>query len=164
MSDGDERGTSERPSEPSSDVKVLAPVGGRVVPLADVPDPVFAEEMVGPGAAVEPTGEVVDVVAPVAGRIVKLHPHAFVLMTDDGVGVLVHLGIDTVRLEGRGFSLVAAEGDTVGAGDTVVRWDPATLEEGMSATVPVVLMDRPKGSVSVEPREVAAGEPLFELP
>jgi PTS system glucose-specific IIA component len=164
VSDGDERGTSERPSERSSDVKVLAPVGGRVVALADVPDPVFAEEMVGPGAAVEPTGAVVDVVAPVAGRIVKLHPHAFVLMTDDGVGVLVHLGIDTVRLEGRGFELLASEGDTVAAGDTVVRWDPSTIEDGMSSTVPVVLMDRPKGSVTVEPRAIEAGAPLFDVP
>ncbi len=161
MSDGAERGTSA----PSGQVRqVLAPVGGQVVPLADVPDPVFAEEMVGPGAAIEPTGEVVDVVAPVAGRIVKLHPHAFVVLSDDGVGVLVHLGIDTVRLEGRGFTLLASEGDTVGEGDAVVRWDPSTVEQGMSTTVPVVLMDRPKGSVDVAPHPVAAGEPLFDVP
>lgn len=145
-------------------MKLLSPLGGRVVPLADVPDPVFAEEMVGPGAAIEPTGEVVDVVAPIAGRLVKLHPHAFVLLSDDGVGVLVHLGIDTVRLEGRGFELVAAEGDTVAAGDRVVRWDPSSLEDGMSSTVPVVLMDRPKGSVTVSPGAVEAGQPLFDVP
>jgi len=145
-------------------VNVLAPVGGRVVALADVPDPVFAEEMVGPGAAVEPTGSPVDVVSPVAGKIVKLHPHAFVVLSTDGVGVLVHLGIDTVRLGGRGFELVAAEGDTVEAGATVVRWDPSTVEDGMSTTVPVVLMDRPKGSVSVSPTAVEAGEPLFDVP
>jgi glucose-specific phosphotransferase system IIA component len=143
---------------------VLAPIGGRVVPIGDVPDPVFAEEMVGPGAAIEPTGSPVDVVSPLTGRIVKLHPHAFVVLSDDGVGVLVHLGIDTVRLEGRGFELVADEGDIVSAGDTVVRWDPASVEEGMSTTVPVVLMDRPKGSVSVTPGEVEAGEPLFDVP
>ena len=160
MSDGDERGASDR----SSDVKVLAPVGGRVVPLADVPDPVFAEEMVGPGAAIEPTGSPVDVLSPVAGTIVKLHPHAFVVLSAGGVGVLVHLGIDTVRLEGRGFELVAAEGDTVEAGATVVRWDPATVEDGMSTTVPVVLMDRPRGSVSVSLTSVEAGEPLFDAP
>ena len=144
--------------------RVLAPVGGRVVPLSEVPDAVFAEEMVGPGVAIEPTGSVVDAVAPVSGRILKLHPHAFVVLTEDGVGVLVHLGIDTVRLEGRGFELLAAEGDTVAAGDPVVRWDPSTLEEGMSSTVPVVLMDQPQGSVTADPREVAAGEPLFDAP
>lgn len=144
---------------------VLAPCPGRVVPLSAVPDQVFAEEMVGPGAAIEPTGEVVDVVAPIDGRIVKLHPHAFVLLSDDGVGVLVHLGIDTVRLEGRGFELVAAEGDTVAAGDRVVRWDPSSLEDGMSTTVPVVLMDRPAGSVTAATDGVvAAGDRLYDVP
>jgi PTS system glucose-specific IIA component len=141
--------------------EVLAPVPGRVVPLSAVPDAVFAEEMVGPGVAIEPTGDVVTAVAPVAGRLLKLHPHAYVVLGGDGVGVLVHLGIDTVRLEGRGFELLVAEGDTVAAGDPVVRWDPSALEEGMSTTVPVVLMDRPKGSVTAEPREVATGDPLF---
>jgi PTS system glucose-specific IIA component len=78
--------------------------------------------------------------------------------------VLVHLGIDTVRLEGRGFELVASEGDTVEAGELVVRWDPSTVEDGMSTTVPVVLMDRPKGSVAAPSGAVEAGEPLFDVP
>ena len=137
---------------------------GRVLPLSEVPDAVFAEEMVGPGEAVEPTVEVVTAVSPVAGRLVKLHPHAYVVLTEDGVGVLVHLGIDTVRLEGRGFTLLAAEGDTVAAGDPVVEWDPSTVEDGMSTLVPVVVMDRPKGSVAAPAADlvVAAGDVLFE--
>ena len=113
--------------------RVLAPCPGRVIPVTDVADPVFAAEMVGPGVAIEPTGEVVTVVAPIAGRVLKLHPHAFVVLGDDGVGVLVHLGINTVRLEGRGFELLATEGDTVAAGDPMVRWDPSTADgEDMS--------------------------------
>jgi PTS system glucose-specific IIA component len=144
--------------------QVLAPVPGRVLALAEVPDPVFAGEMVGPGVAVEPTGEVVTAVSPIAGRLVKLHPHAYVVLGDGGVGVLVHLGIDTVRLEGRGFELLVAEGDTVAAGDPVVRWDPATVEDGMSTLVPVVVMDRPAGSVTAPAAGVvvATGDPLFE--
>jgi len=144
--------------------QVLAPVPGRVLALAEVPDPVFAGEMVGPGVAVEPTGEVVTAVSPIAGRLVKLHPHAYVVLGDDGLGVLVHLGIDTVRLEGRGFELLVAEGDTVAAGDPVVRWDPATVEDGMSTLVPVVVMDRPAGSVIAPAADVvvATGDPLFE--
>jgi glucose-specific phosphotransferase system IIA component len=144
--------------------QVLAPVPGRVLTLAEVPDPVFAGEMVGPGVAVEPTGEVVTAVSPIAGRLVKLHPHAYVVLGDGGVGVLVHLGIDTVRLEGRGFELLVAEGDTVAAGDPVVRWDPATVEDGMSTLVPVVVMDRPAGSVTAPAAGVvvATGDPLFE--
>jgi glucose-specific phosphotransferase system IIA component len=144
--------------------QVLAPCAGRVVALADVPDPVFAGEMVGPGVAVDPGEGRQTVVSPVAGTIVKLHPHAFVVLADDGVGVLVHLGIDTVRLEGRGFDLVAEEGASVAAGEPIVRWDPATVDDGMSALVPVVVMDRPAGSVTGPGAgtEVAAGSPLFE--
>ena len=145
---------------------VLAPCAGGVVPVTAVPDPVFSAEMVGPGVAIDPGTDVVTVLAPVGGRLVKLHPHAFVLLTDGGVGVLVHLGIDTVRLEGRGFEVLAAEGDTLAAGDPVVRWDPTTVEEGMSTLVPVVVMDRPAGSVPAPAADlvVAAGDPLFEVP
>lgn len=144
--------------------QVLAPCPGRVIPITEVPDQVFATEMVGPGVAIEPTGEVVTVVAPIAGQVLKLHPHAFVVLGDDGVGVLVHLGINTVRLEGRGFELLATEGDRVAAGDPMVRWDPSTADgEDMSTLVPVVAMDRPKGSVAAPAGRlvVATGDPLF---
>ncbi len=128
---------------------VLAPCAGRVVALTDVPDEVFASEMVGPGVAIEPAGGRTTVVSPVAGRVVKIHPHAFVVLADGGAGVLVHLGIDTNRLEGDGFEVLAAQGDTVEAGTPMVAWDPdAVGERGLSAVVPVVLMDAPKGSVS----------------
>jgi glucose-specific phosphotransferase system IIA component len=146
--------------------QVLSPCPGRVIPVTDVPDPVLAAEMVGPGMAIEPTGEVVTVVAPIAGRILKLHPHAFVVLGGDGVGILVHLGINTVRLEGRGFELLATEGDTVAAGDPIVRWDPSTVAgEDMSTVVPVVAMDRPAGSVPPPAADllVATGDPLFDV-
>lgn len=144
---------------------VLAPVSGRPLPVTEVADPVFAGEMVGPGVAIEPTlgPDPVTVVSPVAGRLVKVHPHAFVVLSADGIGVLVHLGIDTVRLEGAGFEVLAEEGGTVAAGEPVVRWDvAATRAEGLSAVVPVVLMDRPKGSVAAPTAEaVEAGAELF---
>jgi glucose-specific phosphotransferase system IIA component len=94
---------------------VLAPLPGRVVALADVPDPVFAQQMVGSGVAIEPArGQgPLTVVAPISGKILKLHPHAFVIFGEKATGVLVHIGIDTVKLEGDGFTLIAAEGDTV---------------------------------------------------
>ena len=144
---------------------VLAPLAGRLVALDQVPDPVFATEMVGPGVAVEPSGDQVTVVSPVDGTVVKAHPHAFVVLAPSGVGILVHLGIDTVRLEGKGFELHVADGVTVAAGDPVVTWDVAvTRAEGLSAVVPVVAMDQPKGSVPAPgDRTVAAGEPLYEL-
>jgi PTS system glucose-specific IIA component len=144
---------------------VLAPLAGRVVPMTDVPDPVFAAEMVGPGVAIDPDPGEVTVVSPVAGKVVKVHPHAFVVLAPDGVGVLVHLGIDTVKLDGRGFEVLVSQGSTVEAGTPMVRWDPAALTDAMSPLVPVVVMDRPKGSVPppAEDARAAAGDVLFTV-
>jgi len=150
-------------------ISVLAPLPGRLLPLAEVPDPVFAGEMVGPGVAIEPADDPADdrvtVVSPIAGVVMKAHPHAFVVLGPDGVGVLVHLGIDTVRLDGQGFELHVADGVTVAAGDPMVTWDvAATRAEGLSAVVPVVAMDRPKGSVPAPgARTVAAGDVLYDV-
>lgn len=145
---------------------VLAPLGGVVRALADVPDPVFSAELVGPGLAVDPPRDgVVTAVAPVAGTVVKLHPHAFVVAGEGGRGALVHLGLDTVQLGGQGFTLHVAEGATVAAGDAVVSWDPAAVEAGgRSPVCPVVALDARAGTVSqvVEPgTSVAAGDPLL---
>ena len=89
--------------------RVLAPCPGTVLAMADVPDPVFAEEMVGPGVAIAPADGPTTVVSPIAGRVLKVHPHAFVVL-GEGVGVLLHLGINTVHLEGRGFEVLAVQG------------------------------------------------------
>lgn len=127
---------------------VRSPLSGRVVPLSDVPDLVFAEEMVGPGLAVEPDPGPGTVVAPVDGRVVVLHAHAFVVQSASGRGVLVHLGIDTVQLDGEGFELLAAVGDEVTAGTPVVRWDPSAVEAaGRAAVCPVVALDAPSSAV-----------------
>ena len=92
---------------------VLAPVTGQVLGLPEVPDPVFSAALVGPGVALDPDHEPrSQVIAPIAGTILKLHPHAFVVQHDDGRAVLVHLGIDTVELGGTGFLLHAAEGES----------------------------------------------------
>ena len=143
---------------------VVAPVPGRVVGLADVPDPVFAQQIVGSGVAIDPDRAPGVAVSPVAGRLLKLHPHAFVVLTAAGKGVLVHLGIDTVQLDGEGFELVAAEGDELEAGEPVVRWDPSAVEEGgRSPIVPVVVMDTAADTVSTSSvgSTVAVGDPLF---
>ena len=89
---------------------VLAPVQGRAMALADVPDPVFSQGMVGYGAAVDPPHQVVEAVAPVSGKVLKLLPHAYVIMTAENVGVLVHLGLDTVQLKGAGFTAHVSQG------------------------------------------------------
>jgi PTS system glucose-specific IIA component len=154
----------------SSPQQVLSPCAGRVLAMADVPDPVFAEEMVGPGVAIEPDPGPTTVVAPIAGKVLKVLPHAFVVL-GDGVGVLVHLGINTVRLEGKGFEVLATQGSEVAAGDPMITWDPSSLPEtadgqDVSPVVPVVLMDGVKGSVTSDAigGTVAAGDLLFATP
>ena len=134
---------------------VLAPVEGRALTLAEVPDPVFSQGMVGHGAAIDPPLAVVDAVAPVSGKILKLLPHAYVIMTADNVGVLVHLGLDTVQLNGDGFTAHLAQGDSVTAGDRVITYDvPAIVAAGYSPVVPVVVMDER------DPANIAAGDAI----
>jgi PTS system glucose-specific IIA component len=145
---------------------VMAPCPGRLVPMAETPDPVFAGEMMGPGVTIDPDPGEVTVVSPIAGKVMVMHPHAFVVMGDDGVGILVHLGINTVRLKGKGFEVLTAKGATVETGDPMVRWDPSTItEDGMSPMVPVVAMERPKGSVPppADGAVAVTGEVLFTV-
>ena len=141
-----------------STTAVHAPVSGRAVALGDVPDPVFSQGMVGYGAAVDPPREVIDAVAPVSGRILKLMPHAYVVMTAENVGVLVHLGLDTVALKGVGFSALLAEGDAVAAGQPVITYDvPSVVAAGLNPIVPVVVMDEREAANVTVGDEVAAG-------
>ncbi|WP_028045895.1 PTS glucose transporter subunit IIA [Cellulomonas sp. URHE0023] len=145
---------------------VLAPVTGQVLGLAEVSDPVFSAELVGPGVAVDPENEPgSQVIAPIAGTILKLHPHAFVVQHDDGRAVLVHLGIDTVELGGAGFVLHVSEGDVVTAGQVVVTWDPSDVAAGgRSPVCPVVGLEAPADVITplVQPGDtVTAGEPLL---
>ena|ERR1700754_2964291 len=137
---------------------VLAPVGGRAVPLQDVPDPVFSQGMVGYGAAIDPPRGVVDAVAPVTGKILKLLPHAYIVMTPDNVGILVHLGLDTVQLNGEGFTTHVSQGDDVTAGQVIITYDVPSVEaKGLNPIVPVVVMDEREQSNVIPSDAVTAG-------
>ena len=147
--------------------EITSPMPGVVHLLSDVPDPVFAQGVVGPGLALEPIGAGgQDVVAPIPGRIAKLHPHAFVIASDD-VTVLIHLGIDTVQLNGAGFVMHAAEGDEVRAGDVLITWQPDEVRSGgRSAICPVVVLDNSAEDLTtlVEPENmVSPGDARLEV-
>src|SRR5690625_4296747 len=119
---------------------VHAPLAGRVLALADLPDPVFAEAMVGPGLAIDPvprTGRI-DVVSPLTGTVGALHPHAFAVETGAGAA-LVHLGLDTVTLKGAPFTVRVSAGQAVREGEIIVEWQ---IEEigALSPVVPVVAL------------------------
>ncbi|MCF3132779.1 PTS sugar transporter subunit IIA [Streptomyces olivochromogenes] len=143
---------------------VTSPVAGRSIGLASVPDPVFSGAMVGPGTAIDPVREPAEAVSPVDGVIVSLHPHAFVVVDDEGHGVLTHLGIDTVQLNGEGFELLVNKGDTVTRGQSIVRWNPAAVEEtGKSPICPIVALEATAESLSElrDDGDVKPGDSLF---
>ncbi|HIW91884.1 MAG TPA: glucose PTS transporter subunit IIA [Candidatus Corynebacterium avicola] len=146
---------------------VLAPIPGTAVDITEVPDKTFAEGTVGPGVAIQPPNENVTAVAPVAGKVMQLFPHAFAILTPDKKGVLVHLGIDTVNLKGEGFTTHVAKGETVKMGQTMITYDVSSVEQsGHPTVVPVVIMDA--RDATVEPltgagTEVTAMNPLFTV-
>ena len=149
-------------------ITVMAPIAGRPVALKDVPDATFAEGIVGYGLAIDPPRDLVDAVAPVAGKVMQLWPHAFVILTDDQVAVLVHLGLDTVQLKGEGFTTHVSQGDRVEAGQLITTYDvPAVAASGRNPIVPVVVMERKADAVAftdaVIGDQVAALDALFTV-
>jgi glucose-specific phosphotransferase system IIA component len=128
---------------------VLSPFTGTVLAIEAVPDPVFAEKMLGDGVAIQPVEG--RAVAPIDGTITVLHSsgHAFAVQADGKpLGVLVHIGLDTVKLKGLGFKLHAKVGDRVSAGQLVVEFDLAVIAAaGYSPISPVILPDLPEGIV-----------------
>ncbi|MFF4369970.1 PTS glucose transporter subunit IIA [Streptomyces sp. NPDC001594] len=143
---------------------VTSPLAGRAIGLAAVPDPVFSGAMVGPGTAIDPVREPSAAVSPVDGVVVSLHPHAYVVVDREGHGVLTHLGIDTVQLNGEGFELLVNKGDTVVRGQEVIRWDPAAVEAaGKSPVCPVVALEATADSLAdvVESGDVKTDDALF---
>lgn len=146
---------------------VRAPIQGRTVALSEVPDKTFAAGTVGPGLAIEPAGDVVEAVAPVSGKLMQLLPHAYAIMTDDKTAVLVHLGLDTVKLKGEGFTAHAAKGDRVVAGQPIITYDVAAVAAtGYPTVVPVVVMDARGATVDEladAPAPVSSMRPLFTV-
>ena len=122
-----------------------APLSGIVVPLDDVPDPVFAQRMVGDGVSIDPV--TTSLVAPCDGRVVQIHSagHAVTLASNEGVEVLMHIGLDTVQLKGRGFTARVKTGDAVRTGDVLIDFDAdyvATHARSLMTEVIITSTDR----------------------
>lgn len=152
----------------SAALRVASPLPGRVIALAEVPDPVFASGLVGDGVAVVPHDDaaVLTAVAPLAGRVIKVMPHAFIVQHESGPAVLVHVGIDTVHLKGEGFTVHASKGDIVGTGDAIVSIDvPFIRSKDLDPCCPVVVLDTAAGTVAdtATGTSVAARDLLFTL-
>ncbi|WP_244851463.1 phosphoenolpyruvate--protein phosphotransferase [Caballeronia sp. SL2Y3] len=108
-------------------IELIAPISGVMVRLDTVPDPVFAQKMVGDGVWIDPTSD--ELLSPLAGKVTQLHRacHAATVTGDCGLEVLIHIGLDTVMLRGEGFTPLVKEGDTVVTGQPLIRFDPLVV-------------------------------------
>src|SRR5690349_11970949 len=121
-------------------MEILAPLSGLIVALDDLSDQVFARKLVGDGVAIDPTSN--EVLAPVDGRITQLHRahHALAVTHDSGVEILIHVGLDTVKLEGRGFTPLVTLNQRVKCGQALLRFDADDIAcQGYSLLTPVVV-------------------------
>lgn len=146
---------------------IYSSMTGKIVQLEAVPDPTFSQKMLGEGVAIIPT--MGKCVAPVDGRITVLHKsgHAVALQMRAGIMVLVHVGLGTVHLDGKGFTIPVKLGQRVRRGDTLVEFDLAIINDSGYQTIsPIVLPDLdPKWAVKVHSyTEAVAGQtPLLEV-
>ncbi|MDY0910153.1 glucose PTS transporter subunit IIA [Microbacterium sp. CFBP9034] len=147
-------------------IEIASPLAGTVVPLSEVPDPVFGGGVMGQGVAIIPTGDTV--YAPGAGTVAAAQPtgHAFGLVLDGGVELLIHIGIDTVNLNGEGFDVKVKAGDRVELGTPLVTFDRKVIEDaGYPLITPVVVLnaDDLGQIIPVLEGEVTAGTPVITV-
>ena len=157
--------TTEAPKaevkETAKTFKLVAPMTGKSIPLSETPDPVFAQKMAGDGLAMLPESDVV--VAPADGELSLVFntKHAFAMTLENGVELLVHIGIETVTLNGEGFEQLAEAGTKVKAGDPIIKIDREFIKsKGLPLTTPVLITnpDILKSITPVENVATVAGE------
>lgn len=122
------------------ELKLYAPLKGKIVDITETPDPVFSSKILGDGIAIEPNEGIV--VAPCAGKIevIPSTKHAIGMRTASGVELLIHVGLNTVELDGHGFELHVKVGDQVSCGDKLLTFDRKyILEQDKSLITPIVI-------------------------
>ena len=142
---------------------VYAPLSGTVIPMEEIPDPTFAAGVLGMGCGIVPDGS--EVVAPFDGTISTAAGtgHAIGISSPDGMELLIHVGIDTVSLDGKGFQLLCAEGDTVKAGQTLMRFDPDVITKAGLSTTTAVMVTNAEDYETVQLVKTGAVRPLEQL-
>ena len=150
------------------DIRIESPLQGRLIPLSEVSDPAFASGAMGRGAAVaDPEGRVV---SPVDGEITVLFgsKHAIGIHGTDGTDILIHVGVDTVKLEGKHFTAHVMQGDKVKRGQLLIEFDPAAIRaEGYETTTPVLITnaaDYGKITVALGDAEISSGGDAEDAP
>ncbi|MDE5412390.1 glucose-specific PTS transporter subunit IIBC [Alkalihalobacterium chitinilyticum] len=139
-------------------LQVATPIKGKLLPITEVPDKVFAEKMMGDGFAIAPTEGLV--VSPVAGKIINVFPtkHAIGILAHTGHEILIHIGIDTVQMNGEGFEVFVSEGDEIEQGQKLVTMDLALIEQKASSTITPIVFTNLKENEIISLQEKAAVE------
>lgn len=143
---------------------IFSPLNGQVIPLSNVKDPVFADGILGKGAAILPSEG--RLISPVNGTILNVFPtlHAIGIQSDDGLEILIHLGFDTVELEGKYFKSNISEGDKVSVGDLLIEFQIEEIKNaGYDITTPIVVTNSDQyETIEAMPEEnIRAGEKLI---
>ena len=155
-------------AEQTSQSSVLAPIAGEVVAMEALSDAAFASGALGQAVGVTPTNGTLTVVAPAAGKVISVAKtgHAYGIKTDDGVELLVHIGVDTVKLGGEGFTPLAEKKQLVNAGDPLAEVDFAAIAgHGVDTTVITTVVNSKKlgGVNDIADGTVAAGDPILDV-
>ncbi|MCA1563144.1 MAG: glucose PTS transporter subunit IIA [Acidobacteria bacterium] len=131
---------------------LMAPLSGMLVPLDAVPDPVFAERLVGDGVSIDPTSDTL--VAPCEGTIAHVHTagHALTIAAADGIEILIHVGLDTVTLKGKGFTTLVKAGDRVRAADRLLTFDADYVALHARSLLTQMLLTKTDGVSGLTPR------------
>ena len=145
--------------------EVHAPVDGQVVDITEVPDEVFAGKMVGDGVAINPVSDTF--CAPIEGVVSKIFStnHAFSIKSDKDLEVMVHIGLETVALDGKGFKRLVEEGVQVSAGDPVIKADLAYIAEHAKSTITPIVIAETSDVKKIEKklRVVKQGDVVMEV-
>ena len=145
---------------------IFAPITGKAIALNKVYDPTFAEEILGKGVAIIPSkGEAV---SPVDGIIVTVFDtqHAYGILADNGAEILIHIGIDTVQLEGKHFEALVQTGDRVTAGQLIAKFDEAAIRAaGYQTVTPIIISNTPDYTniVGLAGTNVTTGDPIIKV-
>ena len=162
----EQSGAAHKDPASGPDLVLLAPFDGWAAPLREVPDPVFADRMMGDGLAIDPLGSVLT--APCDGEIILLHPalHAVTLRAGNGAEILMHIGLDTVALGRQGFTAHVVQGQKVQAGDKLISFDLDRLAQTARSLITPILLTNAEGFAIAQRTlnaKVAQGRPLMTV-
>lgn len=140
----------DKKADKVNDNDILSPVTGQIFPTNQINDSVFSQEMLGQTVSIHPLNEKLTLVAPTSGMVEVLYPtgHAFAIRMNNGIGILVHIGIDTVELKGKGFKMLSKQGNRVTAGDPMVKVDFREINNaGFDTSVMMIITENPNTKI-----------------